>query len=138
MMVYTNRLNIERMYAERLLPDSRGREADNPDEFTRFFLDSYSNWSSRPNIVLAEDFESRGLTWHIYCDQATTSQLVSETTRGQCEAIASGHRGRILRFLEVYSRSQGHFLDNVTTFTPWFFDNGLDWNNVTDLNPDLW
>ena len=132
-MIYTNSLDIERFYHEKLLSDSRGREADNPEEFARFFLQNESNWFSHPNIVLAEELGSGNLTWHCYCDQATTGQLISKKTRRECEVIASGHRGRILRFLEVYSRSKAHILEDITTFTPLGFDSGLDWNNVSNL-----
>ena len=103
---------IQEIYHRYLSTGSRGREADNPREFASYFTDpNFDRSKFYQNIVLAEDLKRGGITWHWYCNRATTEDLISSNRRG-VENIASAHRMRKLKFLEVYTRSgEGYLLE---------------------------
>ena len=101
-------LEVQRLYAEMLPVESRGREADNPKRFYLHFTKK-GETIRNPNIVLAEDLDSKALTWHEVCDWVITPNIIRES-RYQRELVASTFRNRRLRFLEVYSsRTQRHY-----------------------------
>ena len=107
-MVQDISLEVQRLYAEKLPPASRGKEADNPDRFYSYFTNQEER-SKNPNIVLAEDLDFRILTWHEVCDWVITPQIINKS-RYDRELVASMFRNMRLRFLEVYSnRTKSHF-----------------------------
>jgi hypothetical protein len=95
----------EQLYGlyEKILPKgSLGRLADNPLRFMDYFLDKDIAHHVIPNLVLARDLDTNGMTWHYFCDRADTLDLVG-SSRWLYENIASGHRDRNLEISELYS-----------------------------------
>ncbi len=113
--------DIEKAY-EILVPESRGREADNPELLARYLLDPDYERHSNPTIALAEFKDDRTLTWHVVCDRYMPRNLVDQVTnRLRAEAVSSRERGdKVLRFIELYSWSDKkyHILDDITTHNP--------------------
>ena len=96
-----------------LPPESRGRNADNPDLYERAL--THHNPESWPYLALCEDQATQILTWHLVCDEVeTVYQFQNPLLRMVIEDDISRTRKLRLKILEVIDRDRKthHFLDD--------------------------
>ncbi len=94
------------MFYENLPPDSRARDADNPD----IVATCLSHWEGTwPFLALCE-YTSGGVTWHMICDEVNSAQMAAAWVRdGMVNGRISTIRDQELEIVEYYDRKKDKY-----------------------------